>query len=190
MPPGVDQPIGARCISRHLTRNAVHSNKIQSGAKLWLGQPAGTRTSDDLPHVLPPRVAVKQDTACKNCSGRVLQRADAARRGPQAAHLFLRLDARTFQNVVSAPAWAPRPTAPALLKTRSPWPVSMLLNSVPYGAALRTVPDHDVDAVLDRADTCFVAVQGATPELQHWSLSRTPDVPRGCHLLQREMQVL
>ena len=53
-------------------------------------------------------------------------------------HLFLRLRARTFQNVVSAPQWAPRPTAPALLNTRRPSPASMLLNSVPYGAALRS----------------------------------------------------
>ena len=52
------------------------------------------------------------------------------------AHLFLSLFARTFQKVVSAPLCAPRPIAPALEKTRRPAPASMLLKSVPYGAAL------------------------------------------------------
>ena len=71
------------------------------------------------------------------CREHAREIAESCKMGLQ-THLFLRLDARTFQNVVSAPAWAPRPTAPALLKTRSPWPASMLLNRVPYGAALRT----------------------------------------------------
>jgi hypothetical protein len=52
------------------------------------------------------------------------------------SHLFLSLCARMFQKVVSAPLCAPRPTAPALEKTRRPSPASMLLKSVPYGAAL------------------------------------------------------
>ena len=52
------------------------------------------------------------------------------------AHRFLSLCARMFQKVVIAPLCGPRPTAPALSKTRRPWPASMLLKSVPYGAAL------------------------------------------------------
>ena len=50
--------------------------------------------------------------------------------------------ARMFQKVVSAPLCAPRPTAPALENTRRPWPASMLLNSVPYGAALGVREAH------------------------------------------------
>ena len=39
-PPGVDDPVAARLIDRHLMRDAIDTDEVQAGAKVWARQPA------------------------------------------------------------------------------------------------------------------------------------------------------